>query len=43
MLLAGEVWHYWIAWALVVPGVLMVFAFVAGYLKKVQSIKYPKR
>ena len=43
MLLAGEVWHYWIAWALAIPAVLAVVAVVIGYLVKVQSLKYPKR
>ena len=43
MVFAGEVWHYWIAWALAIPGVLLVVAIIAGYLKKVQSLKNPRR
>ena len=40
--LAAEVWHYWIAVPLAAVAVLAVIATVAGYLKKVQSVKYPK-
>lgn len=43
MLLAGEVWHYWIAVALAIPAVLAVVAVIIGYVVKVQSLKYPKR
>ena len=43
MLLAGEVWHYWIAVALAIPAVLAVPMLILGYLRKVQSLKYPKR
>ena len=40
--LAAEVWHYWIAVPLAAGGVLLVVATVAGYMKKVQSLKYPR-
>jgi hypothetical protein len=43
MLLAGKVWTYWICVPLAAGAVLAVAATVAGYLKKVQSLKYPKR
>ena len=41
MVVAGVVWHYWIAVPLVAGGVLAVVATVAGYLKKVQQPRYP--
>jgi hypothetical protein len=41
--IAGEVWHYWIAVPLAGGAVLAVVATVAGYLKKVSSLKYPRR
>ncbi len=40
--LAAKVWHYWIAVPLAAGGVLLLVATVAGYLKKVQSLKYPR-
>ena len=40
--LAAEVWHYWIAVPLAATAVLATIATVAGYLKKVQSVKYPR-
>jgi hypothetical protein len=43
MLLAAKVWHYWIAVPLAAGAVLAVPALVVGYLRKVQSLKYPKR
>ncbi len=43
MLLAAEVWHYWIGVVLFGSAVLTVFALVAGYLAKVQGPQYPKR
>ncbi|MCU1485292.1 MAG: hypothetical protein JWN67_2038 [Actinomycetia bacterium] len=43
MLLAGKVWTYWISVPLAAGAVLAVVATIAGYLKKVQSLKYPKR
>ncbi len=39
--LAAKVWHYWIAVPLAAGAILAVVAVVAGYLKKVQSVKYP--
>lgn len=39
---AAQPWHYWIAVPLAAAGVLGVVATVAGYLKKVQALKYPK-
>jgi hypothetical protein len=41
--IAGEVWHYWLAVPLAVGAVLAVVATLAGYLKKVQSVKYPRQ
>ena len=38
MALAVEkLWHYWIAWALVIGTVLTLVALVVGYLVKVES------
>jgi formate-dependent nitrite reductase membrane component NrfD len=36
------VWHYWLGIALAVGGVASVVAMVAGYLKKVESTRYPR-
>jgi formate-dependent nitrite reductase membrane component NrfD len=36
------VWHYWIAVALIVGAVATVGFLVAGYLKNVESTRYPK-
>lgn len=41
-LLAANVWHWWIAVLLVPGAILAVLATVVGYLRKVESIKYPK-
>jgi hypothetical protein len=41
--LAAKVWHYWIAAPLAGLAVLATVATVAGYLKKVQSAKYPRQ
>jgi hypothetical protein len=43
MVLAGEVWHYWLAVPLAAGGVAAVAATVGGYLKKMQSLKNPRR
>lgn len=43
MLIAGKVWTYWIAVPLAAGAVAAVVATIAGYLKKVQSLKYPRR
>ena len=40
--LAAKVWHYWIAVPLAGGAVLATIATIAGYLKKVQSVKYPR-
>jgi hypothetical protein len=40
---AAPVWHFWIAVALVIPGVLLLLATIAGYLAKVVAPKYPKQ
>ena len=40
---AAKVWHYWIAVPLAAGGIGLLVATVGGYLKKVQSLKYPKR
>ncbi len=41
-LLAAQVWHYWIGVPLAAGGVLLVVVIIAGYLKKVQALKYPR-
>ena len=40
--LASQVWHFWIAPAVVGLVVLMIIATIIGYLVKVVSPKYPK-
>ena len=40
--LAAQVWHFWIAPAVVFLAVVLVIATLIGYLKKVVSPKYPK-
>jgi hypothetical protein len=40
--LAAKVWHYWLAVPLAAGAVLAVLAVVVGYLRKVQSVKYPR-
>ena len=40
--LAAQVWTYWIGVPLAVGGVLLAVVIVAGYLKKVQALKYPR-
>ena len=42
LVLAAKVWHYWIAVPLAVGGVALLLATVVGYLKRVQSAKYPR-
>jgi len=39
---ASQVWHYWIAPAVVGLVVLMIIATIVGYLVKVVAPKYPK-
>jgi hypothetical protein len=36
------VWHYWIAVALVLGTVGTIGALAAGYLRNVESTRYPK-
>jgi hypothetical protein len=36
------VWTYWIAVPLAIGAVVAALAVVAGYLKRVQSVKYPR-
>lgn len=38
----ANVWHYWIAVALVVPALLLVVAVGIGYVVKVSKPRYPK-
>jgi hypothetical protein len=40
--IAAKVWHYWIAVPLAIGAVVTALAVVAGYLKRVQSVKYPR-
>lgn len=41
--LGAVVWHYWIAVPLVAGALLLIVALVVGYLKKVESLKYPRQ
>ena len=43
MVLAGEVWHYWIGVPLAIGAVLAVVATFIGYFRKMNALKYPKR
>ena len=43
MVLAAEVWHYWLGVAIALGAVLTMIALVIGYLVKVQARQYPKR
>jgi hypothetical protein len=36
------VWHYWIGVALILGTVLTIVALAVGYLKTVESSRYPK-
>ncbi|HEX6567939.1 MAG TPA: hypothetical protein VF015_02205 [Acidimicrobiales bacterium] len=36
------VWHYWIAVVLIVGVIATLVALGAGYLKSVESTRYPK-
>ncbi|MBS1264361.1 MAG: hypothetical protein MAG471_00181 [Acidimicrobiaceae bacterium] len=42
-LLAGVIWHYWLAVPLVGGGILLCVATLVGYLKKVSATRYPGR
>ena len=41
--LAGVIWHYWLAVPLVAVGVMSLVLSVVGYLTKVSSTRYPRR
>ena len=43
MLVAAQVWHYWIGVVLFGGTVLTVVALVVGYLAKVQAPQHPRR
>jgi hypothetical protein len=43
MMLASQVWHFWIAIPLVVGAFAFVIATVVGYLTNVVKPKYPPR
>ena len=43
MLLAAKVWHYWISFFLVAGAIGLLVATIVGYLRKVQSLKSPRR
>jgi uncharacterized membrane protein len=40
---AGKVWHYWIGLILLILAVLTVIMMVANYLRKVETLRHPKR
>ena len=42
-LLAAEVWHYWLSFAIFGGVVLALVTTLIGYLAKVTSNKYPKQ
>ncbi len=43
MLLAAEVWHYYVAFPLVALAVGTIVALLIGYLKNVTGARYPRR
>ena len=43
MILAGQVWHYWIGVPLAAGAILAVVATVVGYFRKMNALKYPRR
>ena len=43
MVLAAQVWHYWIAVPLVAGSVLAVLATLVGYYRKMSALKNPRR
>jgi hypothetical protein len=43
MVLAAQVWVYWVALVLFVGAIVTVIALAVGYLLKVVSPQYPKR
>lgn len=42
VMFAAQVWHYWIGVVLSVGVILTAIATIGGYLKRVQSPRYPK-
>jgi hypothetical protein len=40
-MLAANIWHWWIGVAMLIVGVLLVVALVAGYLKSVTAPQFP--
>ena len=43
MLLAANVWHWWIGIALTVVGLLVLGALLVGYLQSVTAKEHPSR
>jgi hypothetical protein len=43
MVIAAEVWHYWISVFLAIPFALAVVAMAALYVAKVMAAKYPRQ
>ena len=43
MLLAAEVWHYYVAFPLVALAVGTLVALLIGYVKNVTGARYPRR
>jgi len=41
--LAGVIWHYWMAVPLAAGGIAITVSTVVGYFQKVSSTRYPKR
>jgi hypothetical protein len=42
MVLAAEIWHYWIGVSLVLATIAVVVAIVIAYLVKVERPRYPR-
>jgi len=40
---AAKVWHYWIGLILLIAAILTVVMMVVGYLRKVETLRHPKR
>jgi hypothetical protein len=40
---AGKVWHYWVGLVLLIGAILAVLSMLAGYLRKVETLRHPKR
>ena len=40
---AGVIWHYWLAVPLAGGGLALTVATLGGYFHKVSSTRYPKR